>query len=114
MNESTNLKTEQEIIHVKRIIENVKFWRFDYYLIPRVHIQPFFSKNDDVNVRWVFKNANRIEFIIKNFSPELKKYIKEELSKDGCSGKFIKKKKNKNEDFQYMLIVKEKNLCVIS
>ena len=97
-------------VQAKKVIEHVYNWKFEYYLKPREYTIYTFNANDDENIRWVLKNGKKIQFIIKNLTTELNDTIKKEVGKVNCSCKITKRKK---ED-DYLMVIKESSLCVIS
>lgn len=106
------LRMEPVVIQVKNIIEYINNWKIEFYLKPRRNKIYTFKQNDNdnENIRWVFKNEKRIEFIIKNLTTELKDTIKKQVEKEHCSCKFTQRKIEED----YLMIVTEKSLCVIS
>lgn len=99
-------------IQVKKIIEHVDNWKTLFNIKTRKYLIYTFIPNEDSNVFWGFQNSNKIEFIIKKLTVELKNAIQKELKKNSCSCKFVKMQKY--DDYEYKLIVKEKSVCVIS
>lgn len=103
-----NLKLESSYIHIKRILDIIEDWKHEYYLPNRRSLKYEPIVNDNEFVKWSHKNPKRVEFIIKNYSPEFKKLIIHELDKDNCTVKFIR-----ISDAEYKFIVKEKSTCTI-
>lgn len=105
-----NLNMENCNVQAKKVVEHINNWKLEFFLKSRVNSTYDFKENDDENIRWTFKNAKKIQFIIKNLTTELEDIIKKEVKKENCSCKITKR--IKEED--YLMVIKEKSLCVIS
>jgi len=110
MDKLINLNMEYYNIQANKVVEHINNWKIEFYLKPRKSLSYSFIPNNDENIRWTFKNANKIEFIIKNLTTELEDLLKKEVKKENCSCKITKRKKEQD----YLMIIKEKSLCVIS
>lgn len=97
-------------LQANKVVEHIKNWKLEFYLSPRRNTFYTFIPNNNSNVRWIFKNEKKIEFIIKNLTTELENILINEVNKENCYCKITKRIK---ED-DYLMVVKEKFLCVIS
>lgn len=101
--ENTNLQAN-------KVVEHIKNWKLEFFLSPRRNTFYSFIPNDDENIRWTFKNSKKIEFIIKNLTIELENILINEVNKQNCYCKITKRIKEKD----YLIVIKQKSLCVIS
>lgn len=100
-----DLKLDIYYTNIKRILNFVEDWKFEFYLTNMPGIKPETTKNNYEKVRWIFKNQNKIELIIKIYSNDYIKTLEKELNRVNCKIKTIKMS-NQN----HKVIIREKNL----
>ena len=99
------IRLDSHYIYVNRILQFVDDWKYEFCLTSRKQIHRKPLENDNPIVRWTYKNCDKIEFYIKNYSQELKELLVKELKKVKCSAKITFM-----SNTEYKLVVKIKKL----
>lgn len=84
-----DMKTDVNYVYIKRILHFVDDWKFDFFLTNKQKLRHKKLQNDNDIVRWTYKNPERLELVIKNYSQELKKMLIQELNNVNCGVKFF-------------------------
>lgn len=105
-----NYQIKSNNSHIERILYYIENWKHEFFLNSRSGIPPPLIKNDDDKINWILKNPKKIEFTINYLTPSLQRDIKKALKKNYS----VIIKPNIKKENQHILIIRQKESCVIS